>query len=138
MIDYEIEVYDSVVGRLTEKYDWAKDVSFSGVYEPHPPTLPFVSIVETGNRTASRRDQRNEDTYATVTYDVSAWSDSITNKKFECKKILSAVDDEMLALGFARSTMNVYQNYNDNSIYRMTARYTATIAADGTIFRTRL
>ena len=51
MIDVEAAVYSAVVDRVMAENEFAKDVTFASAYNPHPPQLPFVSIVETGNAT---------------------------------------------------------------------------------------
>ena len=43
--------------------------------------------------------------------------------------------EEMLAMGFSRSTLTPVPNENDSTIYRMVGRYRATVSSDHEIFR---
>ena len=67
MIDVEAAVYNSVVDRVMAENEFAKDVTFASAYNPHPPQLPFVSIVETGNATNKRfQDSSDSECFANL------------------------------------------------------------------------
>jgi hypothetical protein len=68
-------------------------------------------------------------------YEVNVYSNKVTGKKSECKAIIALIDREMLALGFVRSTLTPVPNMNDSTIYRMVARYRATVSSDNKIYR---
>lgn len=136
MIDVEAAVYSAVVDRVMAENEFAKDVIFASAYNPHPPQLPFVSIVETGNATnKSFQDSSDSECFANLLYEVDVFTDSLAGKKQECRRIADAVDRAFIALGFIRSSTSVTRNRNYNSIYQMTLRYRCAVDADGVIYR---
>lgn len=135
MIDYEEEIYGSIVGALKSKYDWAKAVCFSSEYVNAPARFPHVFIMEVDNRSSPEtKETTNADNFAVLTYEVNTYSNMMPGKKRECREIASAVDQEMIRLGFSRNSLLNTPNIGDNSIYRMTGRYTVQIGADGVLY----
>ena len=56
-------------------------------------------------------------------YEASAKKKSGKGKKAQTKAIIALIDDVMAQHRFVRTFCNPIQNFNDATIYRMTARY---------------
>jgi hypothetical protein len=69
-------------------------------------------------------------------YTANVYSNKSSGKKSECKSIMAIIDDEMQDMGFVRVGSGPMAAPNANaSIYRMVARYRATISKDKTTYR---
>lgn len=127
MIDIESLVFTPIAQAVRAQF--GADVK--GEYVRSPSKLPHVSIVESDNYTTlSHRDNGSAEKYATIMYEVNVYSDKTSTKKSECRAILSLVDSMMYSLNFTRIAMTHVPNLEDDSIYRITARYRAE--TDGT------
>ena len=80
-------------------------------------------------------DSGSNENHANVMYEVNVYSNKTTAKKSECKAIIALIDQEMLALGFVRSTLTPVPNMNDSTIYRMVGRYRASVSHNFEIYR---
>lgn len=97
-------------------------------YVPRPPTFPAVSVVETDNSVYERAaDNGTIENAATVVYTVDVYSNLNTGKKAQAKAIMALIDAEFAARRFVRNFCSPIQNFNEASIYRMTARYSRKI-----------
>lgn len=128
MIDAETTIYDSIVRKLKEKYSWAANVRFANDYVQSPFSFPFVTLIERENRThIQTMESSNTEVLAVLDYEVNVYTNSQARRKQEARKIASAVDEELLVLGFRRRTMEQVPNLANASVYRILARYTAHI-----------
>lgn len=133
MIDVENEVFDSVATTVRAKYP---NIHMVGEYVKTPPKFPSVSIVEMDNQSYQRtEDSGNVENHASLMYEVNIYSNKTTGKKSECKAIASLIDEQMLALGFARIMLQPIPNLDDATIYRMVGRYSAIVSKNKVIFR---
>ena len=133
MIDIENQVFDRVAKRVREQYP---NIFMTGEYVKSPPSFPAASIIETDNSTRiDTLDSGSSENHANVMYEVNIYSNKTAGKKSECKAIIALIDEEMLAMGFSRSTLTPVPNEYDSTIYRMVARYRATVSSDLKIFR---
>ena len=133
MIDIEIAVFNRVATKVREVFP---GIFIAGEYVKSPSSFPAVSLVEMDNGTRIETiDSGSNENHANVMYEVNVYSNKVTGKKSECKEILALIDKEMLAMGFSRNTLTPVPNENDSTIYRMVARYRATVSYDHTIFR---
>ena len=133
MIDIEIAVFNRVATKVREVFP---GIFIAGEYVKSPSSFPAVSLVEMDNSTRIETiDSGSNENHANVMYEVNVYSNKVTGKKSECKEILALIDKEMLAMGFSRNTLTPVPNENDSTIYRMVARYRATVSYDHTIFR---
>lgn len=133
MIDVENQVFQKCADAFRAAYP---NGFIAGEYVPQPPKFPAVSVVEMDNtvHTAGRDTTRIEN-YADVMYQVDVYSNLNKGKKAQAKAIIALIDDEMARMGFTRSFLNPVQNFDDATIYRMTARYRAVVGRDETIYR---
>ena len=133
MIDVESEIFNAVATVVREKYP---DIYMVGEYVKTPPKFPFVSLVEMDNQSYQRtEDSSSSENHVSVMYEVNIYSNKTVGKKSECKEIAAVIDEQMLALGFARTMLQPIPNLDDATIYRMVGRYSAIISKDKTIFR---
>ena len=133
MIDIESQVFDRVAKRVREQFP---NIFMTGEYVKSPPSFPAASLIETDNSTrVDTIDSGSSENHANVMYEVNIYSNKTAGKKSECKAIIALIDEEMLAMGFSRSTLTPVPNEYDSTIYRMVARYRATVSSDLKIFR---
>jgi hypothetical protein len=133
MIDIESTVFNRVVTKVREQFP---DIYVTGEYVKSPSSFPAVSLVEMDNATRTDTiDSGSNENHANVMYEVNVYSNKATGKKSECKAIIALIDEEMLALGFARNTLTPVPNMNDSTIYRMVGRYRATVSTKHEIIR---
>lgn len=133
MIDIESEVFTVVSDNVREFYP---DIYMTGEKVRTPPRFPCVSLIEADNAQL-RRTQTNEnyENHVRVMYEVNVYSDKHVGKKRECRSIMSCISDAMSRLGFTRTMMNPFPNLEDETIYRIVARFVADVGADGQIYR---
>ena len=133
MIDIENAVFNTVATKVREQFP---NIYMAGEYVKSPSSFPAVSLVEMDNATrADTIDSGSNENHANVMYEVNVYSNKTTGKKSECKAIIALIDQEMLALGFARATLTPVPNMNDSTIYRMVGRYRATVSSKHEIIR---
>lgn len=133
MIDIESAVFNRVADRVREQFP---DIFMVGEYVNSPASFPAVSLVEMDNSTRIETvDSGSSENHANVMYEVNVYSNKTVGKKSECKAIIALIDEEMLTMGFSRSTLTPVPNEYDSTIYRMVGRYRAAVSSNNTIFR---
>jgi hypothetical protein len=133
MIDIENAVFNAVAMKVREVYP---DVFMTGEYVNSPASFPAVSLVEMDNSTRIETiDSGSNENHANVMYEVNVYSNKTVGKKTECREILGLIDEELLRMGFSRSTLTPVPNEYDSTIYRMVGRYRAAISSDHKIYR---
>jgi hypothetical protein len=133
MIDIENAVFSAVAEKVREVYP---DIFMTGEYVNSPASFPAVSLVEMDNATRIETiDSGSAENHANVMYEVNVYSNKTAGKKSECKAIIALIDEEMLIMGFSRSTLTPVPNEYDSTIYRMVGRYRAAVSSDSIIFR---
>ena len=133
MIDIENEVFDRVATRVREQFP---DIFMVGEYVSSPSSFPAASLVEMDNSVRETTiDSGSNENHANVMYEANVYSNKATGKKSECKAIIALIDEEMIAMGFVRSTLTPVPNEYDSTIYRMVGRYRASVSNDHKIFR---
>ena len=133
MIDIENDIFNTVAKEVRAKYP---DIYMVGEYVKTPPKFPCVSLVEMDNQSYQRtEDSGSSENHASVMYEVNIYSNKAIGKKSECKEIATVIDEQMLALGFARTMLQPIPNLDDATIYRMVGRYSAVISKNKAIYR---
>ena len=133
MIDMENEIFNAAKKAVIVEYP---DIYMVGEYVKTPPKFPCVSLVEMDNQSYQRtEDSGSSENHAQVMYEVNIYSNKTTGKKAECKAIAALIDEQMLALGFARTMLQPIPNLDDATIYRMVGRYSAVISKTKDIYR---
>lgn len=129
MENIENQVFTKVKTAVTTTYS---NALVTGVYTPTPSKFPCVYIEESDNYSATVGSSGKELATA-VMYEVNVFSNNASGKKNECKAIIQIIDGVLTGMGFERTMCQPIPN-EDTTIYRMTARYSASIS-NGTIYR---
>ena len=133
MINIENAVFDRVATKVREVFP---DIFIVGEYVKSPPIFPAVSLMEMDNSTRTDTiDGGSNENHANVMYEVNVYSNKTVGKKSECKAIMALIDEELLVMGFSRSTLTPVPNEYDSTIYRMVGRYRATVSTKHEIIR---
>ena len=132
LIDPENIIFSAVATALRDKYD----VFVSGEYTDLPAKFPAVTIVQIDNAIVQRMRTTNIENAVSVAMEVNVYTNTVGYKKSEAKDIMETVDEEFTKLGFARTMCNPVANLQDATIYRMVARYEATVDKDLWVYRT--
>lgn len=130
MIDYEIQIFDSVHEVAAPKC--AKN-SFVSTPIVSYTNLPAASLYEMDNRTVRNLQSSTPvENYSRITYQM----DVVAGSKKKCREIYMVMDERMIALNFTRVS-GQYITYPDNpKIVRYAARYEANVDQDGNLYRT--
>ena len=133
MINIENEVLTAVNDDV-RRYNLL--IRVSGEYIPSPSEFPHVSVVEMDNSVYDKtQTSSNSENHVSVMYEVDVYSNKSHGKKAECKQLISIVDNTMTRLGFSRIMLQPIPNMDDNTIYRMKARYRGIVSKDKIIYR---
>jgi hypothetical protein len=133
MINIENDVFNRVSKKVRAEFP---DIYMTGEYVKSPPSFPATSLVEMDNTVYDiTRTSSDNENHVTVMYEVNTYSNKTKGKKSECKAIATLIDNEMISLGFTRTMLQPIPNMDDATIYRMTARYTAIVSKNKTIYR---
>lgn len=132
MIDPEFSVYSAVTGDLKLEYP---DIYATGDVSFSPARFPAVSIVEINNSVLERMRTKSIENAVSVAFEVNIYTNNLGYSKLDAKEILSVVDGSFSRLGFTRTFCNPIQNLEDRNIYRVVARYEATIDKDFWIYQ---
>ena len=134
MINIESEVFNTVATALRSEFT---GIFVSGESVAAPSSFPAVTLVEQDNSTYQRSlDSSGSEKHAVVMYEANAYSNLGSGKKKQTRAIMAIIDDEMQGMGFVRTGSSPAEVPNaDKTIYRMVARYRATISTDKTIYR---
>ena len=131
MIDIESYVFTALTEAILEKYP---DAVVIGDYIEEMAHYPTVTITEIGNATLRRmQDDEPTEHYATITYEINAYSNERIGKKEITKDIIDIADRVMLGMKFTKGlTRRLPAIDHLRTVYRMYARYTAVVD-EGTI-----
>ena len=128
----ENDVFTAVYNRIQSVYG-ANTVYVTGEYTPTPPSFPCVFVFESDNSNIGF-DGCNHEIVTGVMYTVEVYSNKQNGKKTEAKDIMTTVDSVLTPLGFTRTMMQQIPNLSDATIFRLTARYSASVI-NNTIYR---
>ena len=129
MTQIENEIFTELYTLLTTKYS---GIFVTGERVPVPDLFPCVFIEESDNYTVSLNGS-NQGEESAVMYEINVFSNKQNGRKSECKDIIKTIDDYMTLRGFTRNMCRPVENI-DPTIYRMVARYTASVFNE-TIYR---
>lgn len=129
MIDAEVDVFDSVYKAVQFLFP---EGCFTSEYTPSPPALPHACLKEEDNYTDDNlQDSSGNERFANLMYTANVYAED----KFQCRKLMNAIDTKMQALGFRRMSLRPVDNAADTSIYRIVAQWRGKVNQDKTIFR---
>jgi hypothetical protein len=133
MHDCENEVYTKVATMLRDKFP---GIDVASTYVRTPSKFPHVSF-EMSNIDTLRMLQTTDtkEAFSRCVFDINIYSNDPTMKKSICKEIAHAIDDLLMTMNFNRLYLKPVANFEDQSIYRIVARY--RVATDGKYFYRR-
>lgn len=121
MIDVESKVFQKCADAFRAAYP---NGYITPEYVPQPPKFPAVSVVEMDNNVDERAiDNGSIENAVNVMYQVDVYSDLNRGKKAQAKAIIALIDEVLAQYRFVRTFCNPIQNFNEATIFRMTARY---------------
>ena len=132
MIDCESYVFSRIASVLRAAHP---GIFVAGEYTASPAEFPAVTIIESDNAVVQRMRTTNIENAVTLLYEVNIYTNTVGYKKSEAKKILSIIDAEFAKMGFARMMCNPISNLQDATIYRIVARYQATVDKNLWVYR---
>lgn len=133
MIDIENELYTIIANKLRSDI---VGIFVAGENVKTPATFPAVMFREISNSVYEKSQSNlNIENHASLGYEFSVYSNKASGKKTECKKIAAIIDEEMLRMGFTRTSLETIDNTAEPSIYRMVGRYKAVVSKNKTIYR---
>jgi hypothetical protein len=134
VIDIENEVFNTVATALRAAF---KGIFVSGETVAALSSFPAATLVEMDDSVYEKTmDSSYTENHALKMWQAEAYSNKSSGKKTECKSIMSAIDDEMLKLGFVRVGCGPMALPNaDATKYRMVARYRAVISKEKLVYR---
>lgn len=121
----ENDVFTLVADKLRTVYG-AENIYVTGEYTPTPPKFPCVFLYEADNFNAGF-DGCNTEVVTGVMYQVEVYTNDLNGKKTLAKEIMQNVDSVMTPLGFTRQNMQQIPNLSDATIFRLNARYSASV-----------
>lgn len=108
----------------------------SGESTDVPAKFPAVTIEEKDNYVFTRASTTRIENAANVMYEVNVYTNRVGYKKQDAQEIMSFIDEILAELKFTRTMMQPIDNLSDATIYRMVARYEATVDTDFMIYQT--
>lgn len=132
MNNIENDVFTIVATALRTEYGEG-NIFVTGEYTPTPPKFPCVYIHEADNFN-NGFDGCNHEVVTAVMYEVEVYSNKHNGKKAEAKTIMQTADSVLTPMGFRRNLLQQIPNMNDATIYRLIARYSASVI-NNTIYR---
>ena len=129
MIDCESEIYSPIAKALRQQFPGIHVVSTRLSSEPSD--FPCVALYEMDNYSPRDMiDSSGTEKFSDIAWQIQIYSNKLSVKKSECREIFRFVDSLMFAQGFTRESNTPEIPINNNSIYWLSARYTAR--TDGT------
>jgi hypothetical protein len=131
MIDVEQRVFTYLYDKVNQSYD---NVIMLSEYVRVPPTFPCVQVQQISSVThIPSQDSNNRENNVVVGFQVDVYTKG-DNKKEDCKNIMNVIDEEFLRLGFSRKLLTQISNVEDDSIYRITARYAGIVSKEYIVY----
>lgn len=121
MIDVENRVFQICADPFRAAYPRG---FITSEYVAQPPKFP-AATVDVKSNTVERRavDNGSVENAVNIMVEVNVYSNLNTGKKAQAKVITALLDNVLKGHQFIRIFMNPVPNYNDATIYRVTARY---------------
>jgi len=125
MIDIENLVYDTLAKALRSAHT---GIFVKGEYVAIPDSFPCATIeMKESAVDKAFRSTSGIENITKIMFEVNVYSNKEGTKKKEAKSIMATVDTKMSEYGFTRTMYSPVPNLNDATIYRLTARYEASI-----------
>ena len=126
MIDIQHLMFDTI-SRGIEAIDPA--ICVTDVYNEQNAKFPCITVEQKNSVPYRRMNTADSaENYATVTFQVTAYSDRMDTAKMECLDLLKMVDTIIQGKGFRRTHLSEAFNIS-RTIFRRYARYEAIVRA---------
>lgn len=140
MIDVEnqvfTKVYDAIQAAISADSSFPRTVDVAGEYVKAPAHLPHVSVIESDNYVErNTRTSDGNENFAVLTYEVNVYSNLMSGKKTQAKKIFKVVDEALGKLNFRRIAYQPVPNMMDATVYRLFARYQVNVDTNEILYR---
>lgn len=137
MIDVEQEIYTRVEAVVKEYLESDNANHERMVNEPvkTPATFPFVAFYEADNYPYEKMQGENAEDFSLITYEADVFSDTVNSRVNTCRAIGAVIDAEMQSMGFVRIQMSPQIHEDNESILKLTVRYSAVVDKNKTIYR---
>lgn len=133
MIQTFTEVFNVLWTALNTSYP---SVCLTTDYTKAPASFPAVVIEEKDNYVLTRTiDSGNNENHAVVMYEIGVFSNKEDSKRTEAWNIMAFIDTTLSSYGWVRNSCVPVPNYEDNTIYRLVARYKGTVDKNTNIWR---
>ena len=131
MIDCESTIFQMCADAFRAEYP---NGFITPEYVAQPPMFPAVMVQTMSNTIVQRAvDNGSVENAANVMVQVDIYSNRNSGKKAQAKAIAELIDEQLKSRRFERTHMNPVPNFNDATIYRITARYERQITDQETI-----
>ena len=132
MIDFEVTIFDELARLIIAEYPTAY---VSSEHVLAPPSFPAVFMEQTySSEVDSGRDSSGEENLNAIIWTINVYSNSESNARDECKRILAIVDEHLRSLNMKRVTARAIDNATDPSIYRYMGRFTGIVDKYGNLY----
>lgn len=136
MIDIESEVFNCITVPLRKEFEgiYVRGEIIDTVADGT--SFPAVSIIEKSNVVDQQAiDSGSIENYADLMYEANVYSNLVTGKKQQAKKIMNFINDLFGKMGFVRIICYPIDNLADLSIYRIFARFEGKADKQKNIYR---
>lgn len=138
MIDIESQIIDDLYNKIITVFP---AVTVGTIADPTQITFPYVNIIVSDSAPTYRFvNSSRVEKYRDITIEIEVYTNAILGRKAQAKGIMSLVDSELLAMGAVGTALNPLDLTNpvDNSaVFRLFARYRATVDSDGIFYSRR-
>lgn len=132
MIDIENEVVTLVYNALQSE---GINASVESVTNLNPDKFPTVCVEEIDNYSyGGSADSKSNENHAAVSYEINVFTNDLSGKKQQAKKIIDVIDTKMISKGFSRFSKTTL-SLDNGTKYRIVARYRAYVDKSNIIYR---
>lgn len=130
------DIENIIINRIDNALETAgyKDI-LGSTYQDVPASFPWVFFEQSDSyEHVSEHNSSRTNNHDTVVFEADIYSNKTVGAKGECKDILKVIDDEMVSLGFSRTTAQPMRPTSDLYKARTFARYRANVDSNKYIY----
>ena len=132
MIDVENQVFTKIHTVLTKAFP---KIELGSTDDRVPSSFPYVCVKEVDNYIYTKTiDSGSGENHVKVMYQVDVYSNKVSGRKSEAKKILAKADEVLRGLGFTRLSSSPV-DMDNGTICRYVARYSAVVSKTEKVYR---
>ncbi len=138
MIDVETQVFNDLYNSVHQAFP---DVMMGTISDPVEITFPYVNIrVSDSAPTYQFVNSSRVEKFRDITIEIEVYTNLVSGRKAQAKAIMALIDSEMLAMGATGTALNpadLTNPANNSAVFRLFARYRATVDKDGIFYSRR-